>query len=79
MQTATVRQLRNDYTTLLTSVSKGHRIAITQRGHIVAMLTPPPAEDAVDWSQSAAFTLNDLKPVSDAERKAILAHNKGRY
>ncbi len=79
MQTATVRQLRNDYSALLTAVGKGQRIAITRRGHTVAVLTPPPAEEAVDWTQSAAFALKGLKPVSDADRKAVLAENKGRF
>lgn len=56
MKTATVRDLRNRYTTLLEWIKAGEEILITQKGKSVARLVPEKAADAgtVDWSKSAA-------------------------
>jgi prevent-host-death family protein len=58
MQTATVRELRNHYTRLLTRVRAGEEIIITQRGKPVARLIPErPAEPKkVNWADSPALT-----------------------
>ncbi len=56
MRTATVRDLRNRYTSLLNWIGAGEEIIITQRGKAIARLVPEknhPA-DRVDWSQSPA-------------------------
>lgn len=56
MKTATVRDLRNRYTSLLSWIGAGEEIVITQRGKAIARLIPeqdPPAQ-RVDWSQSPA-------------------------
>ena len=42
MKTATVRQVRHDFGSVLKLVEDGEEIAITKRGHIVARLCPPP-------------------------------------
>ena len=42
MKTATVRQVRHDFGTVLKQVEDGEEIAITKRGHIVARLCPAP-------------------------------------
>jgi prevent-host-death family protein len=42
MRTATVRQVRHDFGTVLKLVEDGEEIAITKRGHVVARLCPPP-------------------------------------
>ncbi len=57
MGTATVRDLRNHYASLLTRVRAGEEIVITQRGHPVARLIPEkPAEPKkVNWSESPAI------------------------
>ena len=56
MKTATVRELRNNYTRLLAWIAAGEEIVITQRGKSIARLTPEVRADSpeVDWSQSAA-------------------------
>lgn len=58
MRTATVRDLRNHYTSLLSWVSAGEEIIITQRGKPVARLIPEkPAEPGkVNWADSPAVT-----------------------
>jgi antitoxin (DNA-binding transcriptional repressor) of toxin-antitoxin stability system len=67
MKTATVRDLRNRYTSLLHWIGAGEEIVITQRGKAVARLIPEPTPSAqsVDWSQSPAVK-------RDRSRAAIL-------
>jgi prevent-host-death family protein len=54
MRTATVRELRNHYNTLLDWVAEGEEVVITKRGKSVARLVPEAGEtgEAVDWSAS---------------------------
>ena len=56
MKTATVRDLRNRYTSLLSWIGAGEEIVITRRGKAIARLIPE--QDAsnrkVDWSKSPA-------------------------
>ena len=58
MRTATVRDLRNHYTSLLGWINAGEEIVITQRGKPVARLIPekpaPPA--TVDWTEAPEIT-----------------------
>ena len=56
MKTATVRDLRNRYTSLLSWIGAGEEIVITQRGKTIARLVPEPpqSEQTLDWSQSPA-------------------------
>ena len=56
MRTATVRDLRNRYTSLLGWISAGEEIVITQRVKAIARLVPEPAQTdkEVDWTQSPA-------------------------
>jgi prevent-host-death family protein len=56
MKTATVRDLRNRYTSLLSWIGAGEEIVITQRGKAIARLIPAQDHDpqAVDWSESPA-------------------------
>lgn len=58
MRTATVRDLRNHYTSLLSWVRAGEEIVITQRGKAVARLVPenPEEPEHVNWSESPAVT-----------------------
>lgn len=57
MKTATVRDLRNRYTSLLSWIGAGEEIIITQRGNAIARLIPEQDQSAsrVDWSQSPAI------------------------
>jgi prevent-host-death family protein len=58
MRTATVRDLRNHYTSLLGWVKAGEEIVITQRGQPVARLIPEKQEEPkkVNWADSPAVT-----------------------
>ena len=58
MRTATVRDLRNHYSSLLSWVSAGEEIVITQRGKPVARLIPenPAGPAKVDWSKAPEIT-----------------------
>lgn len=58
MRTATVRDLRNHYTSLLSWVSAGEEVIITQRGKPVARLIPEkPAEpEKVSWGNAPEVT-----------------------
>lgn len=57
MRRATVRDLRNHYTSLLRWIRAGEEIVITRRGKPVARLVPEPtaSEARADWSESAAI------------------------
>ena len=57
MKTASVRELRNHYSTLLDWVADGEEVIITKRGKSVARLVPEIEKPAgtVDWSQSVAM------------------------
>ena len=43
MKTATIRQVRHDFSTVLDWVGDGEQVAISKHGKIVALLSPPPA------------------------------------
>jgi prevent-host-death family protein len=42
MKTATVRQLRHDFGSVINWVEEGEAVSISKRGKIVALLSPPP-------------------------------------
>jgi len=42
MKTATVRQLRHDFGSVLNWVEEGEAVRISKRGKVVALLSPPP-------------------------------------
>jgi len=83
MKTATVRALRNDYSSLLALIEAGEEIAISRRGRVIAHLVPakPPRKRRVDWSKSAALQMDKSKfPMLDAKTVAELLHdNQGSY
>ena len=55
MKTATVRELRNQYRSVLGWVEAGEEVAISKRGKVIARLVPEkPKSKQVDWAQSAA-------------------------
>jgi prevent-host-death family protein len=43
MKTATVRQLRHDFGSVLNWVEEGEAVSISKRGRIIALLSPPPS------------------------------------
>ncbi|MEX1117806.1 MAG: type II toxin-antitoxin system prevent-host-death family antitoxin [Terrimicrobiaceae bacterium] len=83
MKTATVRDLRNRYTSVLRWVSAGEDVLITQRGIVIARLSPETAQTAqvVDWASSPEV-LRDRRndPVLSAEQSSeILSDAGGRW
>jgi len=77
MKTATVRDLRNRYTSLLQWIGAGEEIVITQRGKAVARLIPEQAHPTqrVDWSQSPAVKRNrSSSPALSGEESREIVH-----
>ena len=77
MKTATVRDLRNRYTSLLAWLGAGEEIVITQRGKAIARLIPEREESAqlVDWTQSPAVKRDRSKSrVLTSEESIALIH-----
>ena len=58
MRTATVRDLRNHYTSLLSWVKGGEEVIITQRGKAVARLIPEKSAEPekVNWGNAPEVT-----------------------
>ena len=83
MKTATVRDLRNNYTSVLRWISAGEEVLITQRGVIIARLCPEKAQTAaiVDWSKSPEVLRDrSTETLLTAEESAeILAEAGGRW
>jgi prevent-host-death family protein len=42
MKTATVRQIRHDFSTVLNWVEDGEQVEVSKRGKVVALITQPP-------------------------------------
>lgn len=80
MKTATVRDLRNRYTSLLSWIGAGEEIIITQRGKAIARLVPEQQQDSqkVDWSQSPAVRRDrSHSRVMTAEESREILHEAG--
>jgi antitoxin (DNA-binding transcriptional repressor) of toxin-antitoxin stability system len=83
MKTATVRDLRNRYTSLLSWIGAGEEIIITQRGKAIARLIPEKDHGAqeVDWSQSPAVKRDrsNASVLSAAESLDIIHEASGKW
>jgi prevent-host-death family protein len=82
MKTATVRDLRNNYSSVLRWVEAGEEVTISRRGKIVARLIPERAKSKkVDWSKSAAVNMDrtGFRVLSAKESAELLAESSGRY
>ncbi|MCP5544670.1 MAG: type II toxin-antitoxin system prevent-host-death family antitoxin [Akkermansiaceae bacterium] len=80
MRTATVRDLRNHYSSLLGWVKAGEEIVITQRGVPVARLVPetPEAPAEVNWADAPEVTRDRSgERVLTAEESRDLIHEAG--
>jgi len=44
MKTATIRQVRHDFSTVLNWVEEGERVNVTKRGKVVATISPPASD-----------------------------------
>jgi prevent-host-death family protein len=80
MKSTTVRELRNNYSRVLTWVARGEEVEVTRRGKVVARVIPPVAVSPgdVDWSQSAALTRKSWSVTLTSDQSAaILAESQG--
>ena len=74
MKTATMRQLRNESRAVLAWVEAGEEVTISKRGKIIARIVPPkPKPKKVDWTKSAALTMDrsDWPKLSAKQTKAL--------
>lgn len=83
-KTATVRDLRNHYTTLLTWLEAGEEILITRKGKSLARLIPEknsPQHKKLDWTKSAAFSIDHSgeKILTAKESAALLHASQGNW
>lgn len=84
MKTATIRQVRHDFSSVLHWVEEGEQVEISKRGKIVALLSPPPAAKAVRARKrpdlAARLKMRDGGRVIEARAmNDILDYNKGGY
>ncbi len=82
MKTATVRELRNQYRSVLGWVEAGEEVAISKRGKVIARLVPEkPRSKQVDWAHSAAFLMERkaLPVLTAAQSKSLLAESQGSF
>lgn len=83
MKTASVRDLRNRYTRLLSWIGAGEEIVITQRGKAVARLIPEqdPSAQKVDWSESPALRRDrsEARALTAEESMEIIREASGKW
>jgi len=80
MRTATVRDLRNRYASLLRWIRAGEEIVITQRGKAVARLVPeqPEPDARVAWTESPAVKRDRSQAhMLTADESAAIIHEAG--
>ena len=84
MKTATVRQLRHDFGSVLNWIEEGEHVGISKRGKIVAMISPPPAPSPARRKKRPDFAARLRMRDGDRAIPAlamddILDFNKGKY
>ena len=83
MKIATVRDLRNHYTSVLAWIDSGEEVVLTRRGKPIARIVPERAEEpeTVDWSQSHAMTRDRSgeRTLTAGESASILQDASGRW
>jgi prevent-host-death family protein len=83
MKTATVRDLRNRYTSLLSWIVAGEEIVITQRGKAIARLVPEREASTakVDWSKSPAVKRDrsSSRKLSAVESQKLIHDAAGKW
>ena len=81
MKTATIRQVRNDFGSVLHWVACGEEVMVTRRKHPVAMIVPPrPIRRAravcPDFATRLHATYGD-RLIDQAAIDAVLSENRG--
>jgi antitoxin (DNA-binding transcriptional repressor) of toxin-antitoxin stability system len=84
MKTASIRQVRHDFSMVLDWIEEGEQVQISKRGKVVALLSPPPvmkrtrARKRPDFA--ARLKMRDGNRVIAAQvMNDILDENKGEY
>ncbi len=84
MKTATIRQVRHDFGTVLDWVGEGEQVEISKHGKVVALLSPPPSAKPPCARKrpdlAARLKMRDGSRVIPARvMNDILDHNKGMH
>jgi antitoxin (DNA-binding transcriptional repressor) of toxin-antitoxin stability system len=83
MKTASVRELRQHFRSLLTWLEEGQEIQITMRRRVVARLVPdqpkPARKPKMPNFAARLKEIHGEKVISAGDVQAILEENKGRY
>ena len=82
MKTASVRQIRNAFPSILRLVQNGETVAITSRRKIVATLTPPPkpAPSSRAWADlDQRFAALKKQPMMRESGAELMARDRERY
>jgi antitoxin (DNA-binding transcriptional repressor) of toxin-antitoxin stability system len=84
MKTASIRQVRHDFNTVLEWIDGGEQVEISKRGKVVALLSPPPPVKRLlprrrpDFA--ARLKMRDAgRVISMRVMDEILADSKGSY
>jgi antitoxin (DNA-binding transcriptional repressor) of toxin-antitoxin stability system len=83
-KTATVRDLRNHYSALLSWLEAGEEILITRKGKSLARLVPEKNSlhrKKLDWTKSAAFSIDHSgeKRLTARESATLLHASQGSW
>ncbi len=84
MKTASIRQVRQDFNTVLDWIAAGEQVEISKRGRVVALLSPPPVAKKVAAHRrpdfAARLKMRDKgRVISGSIMDTILSEGKGSY
>ncbi len=83
MKIATVRDLRNQYTSLLRWIHAGEEVLIPQMGSVIARLSPAssPSAAVVNWAESPEVMRDRSKDtvLSAKQSASLLAEASGKW
>ena len=83
MKTASIREVRHDFTRILEWVANGEEVAITKRRQTVACLVPATRKKAARAKMPDVMArlhkVFGRRVISDKSMKKILDENRGKY
>jgi len=84
MKTATVRQIRNAFPSVLKIIRGGESVSITSRRKVVATLTPPVVKKAkrptLPWGDlDARLSELQLQPMMSVTGAEMIAEDRNRF
>ena len=84
MKTASIRQVRQDFNTVLDWIDAGELVEISKRGKVVALLSPPPPEKTPRPRKRPDFAArlkmrDGGRVISAGVMDEILTESKGSY